>query len=66
MHDVNPLATRMHLRELDRQAAPALRAVPARTSADRRGAWIMVGLAKLLRRVRAEHARKPHADEVQV
>jgi hypothetical protein len=30
MHDINPLGTTMHLRELDRQAAPRLRAVPSR------------------------------------
>lgn len=31
MHDINPLATTMHLRELDRQAGPKLRPVSDRT-----------------------------------
>ena len=30
MHDINPLGTTMHLRELERQAAPRVRAVPSR------------------------------------
>ena len=30
MHDINPLGTSMHLKELDRQAAPRLRSLPAR------------------------------------
>ena len=31
MHDINPMGTIMHLRELDRQAAPKLRAVSHHT-----------------------------------
>ena len=29
MHDINPLGTTMHLRELERQAAPRVREVPS-------------------------------------
>ena len=33
MHDINPLGTTMHLRELDRQAAPKFRSLPLRKRA---------------------------------
>jgi hypothetical protein len=51
MHDVNPLGPMMHLRELDRQAAPRLRSLrPGRQGATRLAA-LGAMMITLLRRL---------------
>ena len=56
MHDINPLGTTMHLRELDRRAAPTFRAVPSRKPAGSDAPLIRVGLEKVLSRLRVSYA----------
>jgi hypothetical protein len=56
MHDINPLGTTMHLRELDRRTAPTFRAVPSRKPAGSKAPSIRVGLGKVLTRLRAGYA----------
>lgn len=56
MHDINPLGTTMHLRELDRRAAPTFRAVPSRKPAGSKAPLIRVALGKVLSRLRAGYA----------
>jgi hypothetical protein len=55
MHDINPLATTMHLKELERRSTPTWRAVPSRAPASRHRSWIKAGLARLLQRVWPDH-----------
>ena len=55
MHDINPLGTTMHLRELDRRAAPTFRAVPPRKPAGS-NAPLIRGLEKVLSRLRVGYA----------
>ena len=52
MHDINPLGTTMHLRELDRQAAPKLRSLPLRKRADSQAPLTWVALGEFLSRLR--------------
>ena len=56
MHDINPLGTTMHLRELDRLAAPTFRAVPSREPAGSKAQLIRVALGKVLSRLQARYA----------
>ena len=51
MHDLTPLAAMMHLKELDRQAAPKL--ISLRLG--RRSVPRFAGLAKLIARLRRAH-----------
>jgi len=53
MHDINPLATTMHLRELDRQAAPRVRAVPSQKPGNFGSFSISATLVAFLRRLNA-------------
>ena len=55
MHDINPLGTTMHLRELDRRAAPTFRGVPPIKPAGLKAPLIR-GLEKVLSRLRVGYA----------
>ena len=56
MHDINPLGTTMHLRELDRRAAPTFREVPSRKPAGSTAPLVRIGLGRFLSRLRAGYA----------
>lgn len=57
MHDINPLGTTMHLRELDRQATPRFWEVAAGRSASFGAALVRARLGRFLSRLRAGCAR---------
>ena len=56
MHDINPLGTTMHLRELDRRAAAKLRSLPLKRRADSKAPLIWVALGEVLTRLREGYA----------
>jgi hypothetical protein len=56
MHDINPLGTTMHLRELDRRAAPTVRTLPSRKPAASEAPLIRVALSRVLNGLRAGYA----------
>jgi hypothetical protein len=64
MHDINPLGTTMHLRELDRRTAPTFRAVPSRKPAGSKAPSIRVRLGKVLREHYSEQRRSDDVFEL--
>jgi hypothetical protein len=53
MHNPTPLAAMIHLKELDRQAAPRLRPLRSRRQADSGIAAVRAAMIALLRRLHA-------------